>query len=241
MWYPENKKDLDFMLEDFLNQETKLKISKKIEGIIVPHAGYFYSGKIAAKAYRLFKNSKSNYKKAIIFGPSHYIYLRDLATHNQDFWQTPLGKIKIFNLHNLNNLRLNIEKEHSIGNQVPFVQKIGLTEICPLMVGEIDNKKAEEVAEKIFGINALKIFSTDLSHFFTYNEALEIDRKSIEIIQDLDFKNLEYLDACGKNAIKILFFLCKKLKSNPKLIDYINSGDVTGNKNSVVGYASFYF
>jgi hypothetical protein len=89
-WYPQGTQELNNILEKFLSHEP---FNKEIHGIIVPHAGYFYSGKIAGKAYSYLKNSNS--KKAIIFAPSHHIELRGLAKHKEKYWETPLGKINI--------------------------------------------------------------------------------------------------------------------------------------------------
>ena len=234
-WYPENKQELESVLNKYLKSSIKEK-QKKIIGLIVPHAGYEYSGAIAGKAFSLLKNRKI--KKAIVLGPSHYVYLNNIITSNREFWETPLGKIKLFNT---DFLKANIEQEHSITNQVPFLQKLNFKEIMPLMVGKIDLEKAEETARKIAKIPAVYIFSTDLSHFFPYDEALKKDKQTIEIIENLDFNRIKEIDACGIYPLLILFYLCKIKKTKPHLIEYKNSGDVTGDKEAVVGYAGLWF
>jgi len=233
-WYSEHKQELESALNKYLRKSSLNP--KKINGLIVPHAGYEYSGAIAGKAFALLKNKKT--KKAIIIGPSHYIYLNDAITTNREFWETPLGKIKTFNP---GFLHADIYHEHSIKNQLPFLQHLNFKEIMPLMVGEISLEKAKEIAEKISKINAVYIFSTDLSHFFKYDEAVKKDKKTIEIIENLDFNSIKDIDACGIYPLLILFCLCKIKKTKPHLIIYKNSGDVTGDKEAVVGYASFYF
>lgn len=229
-WYPGNKAELNKMLDKFI----QLKKTKQIHGVIVPHAGYVYSGAVAGKVYSL----ASGFNRAVIIGPSHYAYLnKAIATDNKK-WETSLGKIKIIN----NGFETGyIENEHSIANQVPFLQKLGVKEVLPIMVGDIDNEQANEIAEKISKINALFVFSTDLSHFLPYRIALEKDKKTIEIIEKLDFSKFEQVDACGRNGLLVLFHLCKLKKWKPKLIEYKNSGDVTGEKASVVGYGGFVF
>ena len=237
-WYLDNKQELESVLKKYLKSsiKEKTKITKKINGLIVPHAGYEYSGAIAGKAFSLLKNKRI--KKAIIIGPSHYVYLNDIITTNREFWETPLGKIKTFNP---GFLHADIYHEHSIKNQLPFLQNLNFKEIMPLMVGEISLEKAEEIAKKISKIPAVYIFSTDLSHFLPYDEAVKKDKQTIEIIENLDFNRIKEIDACGIYPLLILFCLCKIKKTKPHLIIYKNSGDVTGDKEAVVGYASLYF
>jgi len=238
MWYPENKQELQDFIDKSFQQEMNLKeIPKKINGLIVPHAGYEFSGMIAGKAFSLLKNKK--FDKTIILGPSHYTPLNKVVTSDKFEWQTPLGKLKLFNTNFQTN---DIEKEHSIKNQIPFLQKLGIKEVMPLMVGEIINEQAKDVAEKISKINAVYIFSTDLSHFLHYDNAIQRDKHTIKIIENLELENKDNIDACGIYPLLILFYLCKILNTKPHLIEYKNSGDVTNDKyHGVVGYSSFYF
>jgi len=233
MWYPENKRELSNQLNTFLKTGKK---SKPAIGLIVPHAGYEYSGAIAGKAFSIVK--KNNIKKAIIIGPSHYVHLYDALTSNKEFWKTPLDKTKLFNI---DFMKGDIDQEHSISNQIPFLQKIGVKEIMPLMIGKINNQQAQEIAKKLAKIKALYIFSTDLSHFKSYEEAIISDKKTIKIIENLDFNNFKHIDACGYYPLLIMFHLCKIKKTKPKLIEYKNSGDIIEDKSTVVGYSSFWF
>ncbi len=233
-WYPEHKQELEDVLTRYL--KSNIKIIRKINGLIVPHAGYEYSGAVAGKAFSLLKNKKI--KRAVIIGPSHYVYLNEVCTSNEKQWHTSLGKIDLFNK---DFPTADINQEHSIKNQLPFLQKLGFKEIMPLMVGKINLEKAEEIAKKISKIPAICIFSTDLSHFFPYDEAVKKDKNTINIIEKLDFNRLKEIDACGIYPLLILFCLCKIKKTHPKLIVYKNSGDVTGDKDAVVGYSSLYF
>lgn len=237
MWYPENKKELESFIEGSFKQKIDLdKKPKNIHGLIVPHAGYEYSGKIAGKAFALLGNKKIN--KAIIIGPSHYIPTNKALTTNKKELLTPLGPIKTFNLDFETS---DIDEEHSINNQIPFLQKSGIKEVLPLMIGSITNEQAKEIAENISKINAVYIFSTDLSHFLKYEDAVKKDKKTIDIIKDQDKEDFGKIDACGIFPLMILFYLCDILKIRPRLIEYKNSGDMTGDKSSVVGYASFFF
>jgi MEMO1 family protein len=236
-WYPTDKKELNDLIDSYY-KEDKIKLNAfKINGLIVPHAGYEYSGKIAGTAFSLLKDKKIN--KAIILGPSHYKQLNRVVTSDKFEITTPLGKVKLFNI---GFPTTDITSEHSINNQIPFLQKLGISEIMPLMVGEIVNEVAKRIAEKIAKESALCVFSTDLSHFMNYEMANKIDKASIKLIETLDIENIDNVDACGKYPLLIMMYLCKYLNTTPKLIEYKNSGDLTGNKRvGVVGYSSFWF
>jgi hypothetical protein len=115
---------------------------------------------------------------------------------------------------------------------------LGIREVLPLVVGELSQLDAENLAEKFKDFRGLFVFSTDLSHFLKYDKAIKIDNSSINSIKNLSEKNV---DACGINALKIFFELAKLKKFKAKLVEYKNSGDMIGDKSSVVGYASFIF
>ncbi|MGY4884508.1 MAG: AmmeMemoRadiSam system protein B [Nanobdellota archaeon] len=230
-WFPTEKEKLERVLDSFLSKNPVVK-KDKINGIIVPHAGYSYSGEIAGEAFSLLKDK--NIKKAIIFGPSHYQTFKGISSLNS--FETPLGKITIPK-NNFNK----IPHEHSIENQIPFLQKLGIKEILPLAVGHINMQEAEEIAKQFINEEAVFIFSTDLSHSLEYNEAVKRDKSTIEVISNLKEYQLENINACGLYPLLILFKMCQLKGWKPKLIDYKNSGDITGDTVFVVGYASFYF
>lgn len=222
-WYPEDKKELNEMVSSFVSV-NKLK---KINGVIVPHAGYEFSGKIAGKAYSYAKGFDS----AIIFGPSHYEYFKGIKCLK--YARTPFGNLDI-----INNDFKKINYEHSVQNQLPFLKFIGIKKVLPLIIGEINEYESKKIAEQFKDFKGLFVFSTDLSHFMEYDLAKKIDKSSIKNIEKLSEKNV---DACGINALKIFFQLSKIKKFKPELLEYKNSGDVIFDKSSVVGYASFIF
>jgi MEMO1 family protein len=232
---------LNTLIEKDLYQKKNLKYKKdNIHGLIVPHAGYEFSGKIAGKAFSYLKKIKN--KKAVIISPSHYFFFKDVLTSNKEYWKTPLGNIKITK----NNFKkANIEFEHAIYNQIPFLQKLKFKEILPLVVGEISNKKIKRLALELSKMkNFIFIISSDLSHFLEYSNAVLKDKKTIKTIESLDSNKLlnSSNSACGLYPLLILFELCKIKKWKPKLIEYKNSGDIMPEtKNRVVGYASFIF
>lgn len=235
MWYPLKKEELTELLSSYLDESlAKRHKQKPVKGIIAPHAGYEFSGKIAAKAYPFLKSAR----RAIIFSPNHYFPLMGLVSHNESHWQTPLGKIKIIP----SELRkANLTEEHAIDNQVPFLQKLHIEEILPIVVGQITQKEAEVYAKQFEDFKGVFIFSTDLSHFLNYDSAKARDNRTIKAIESLDTNNIDKIDACGIYPLMIFLELAKLKGWKPKLLEYKNSGDITGNKDKVVGYASFSF
>jgi len=234
-WYTQDKQELNTLLEKLLNQKIDIK-QKEVHGIIVPHAGYEFSGEIAGKAYSLLKQNKN--KKAIILSPSHYISLNGATSHNESEWITALGKIKV---NQQGFPKQNISQEHAIDNQIPFLQKLGFNEILPLVIGEINQEQAKQIAEKLIKLGGILIISTDLSHFLSYEEAKKKDKDTIKVIEKLDSEKIDEHSACGIYPLLVLMELCKIKKFKPQLIEYKNSGDFTGDKDNVVGYASFSF
>lgn len=236
-WFPNNKQELVKMLDTFLSETNNSKVnSKNIHGIIVPHASYAYSGNVAGKAFSLLKNKNNsqNIKKAIIFGPSHYLAFKGIASLEK--YETPLGEVNI-----PKNSISKLPHEHSVENQIPFLQKLNVKEILLIVVGQISWKEAEDIAKQFLKEDAIFIFSTDLSHFLQYNEAVKKDLSTINIITNLKESELRSANACGFYPLLILLRMCKIKSWKPELIEYKNSGDITGDKDSVVGYASFYF
>lgn len=243
-WYPQNKRELSKVLDEFMKGVSDNKFSdgwvggktikpKDVHGLVVPHAGYQFSGAIAGKAFALLKNQKNN--KAIVLAPSHYAAFRGLMSLSEI--KTPLGEIKIIP----NNYK-KINYEHAIDNQIPFLQKLGFKEVLPLVVGQINKEEAKKIAGDLVKYkDIIFIISTDLSHFLSYDEAVKNDKKSVKIIENLDIEKFSELDACGHFPLLIMMYLCELKNWKPKLIEYKNSGDVIGDKSQVVGYANFWF
>lgn len=237
MWYPLKKEELEKQLEQFLDKNLiKQFKSEKINGVIVPHAGYEYSGAIVGKAFSYLKG----FKRAVILAPSHHFPINLAVTHNENFWETPLGKI---NIKQAKLRKANLIEEHAIDNQIPFLQKLGFEEIIPIMIGKINEKEALLLAKQIedYSNDSVFIISTDLSHFLEDNYARIRDRETIKIIKNLELEQINKIDACGIYPLRVLINLCKIKNWKPELIDYQTSADITKDKSSVVGYASFKF
>ena len=227
-WYPQKAEELNRVLKSFLkNPEIDVM---EVHGIIVPHAGYEFSGKIAGKAFALLPKKE----KAIVISPSHYAAFHGLMSLEKI--ETPLGEMKI-----TENDYKKLTYEHAIDNQIPFLQKLGYSEVLPLVVGGISENEAEKIAEELSNESSPIIISTDLSHFLPYNIAVKKDRETIKIIEELDLSRCREIDACGIFPVMIAMNLCKQKGWRPHLIEYKNSRDVIGDGDGVVGYASFWF
>lgn len=241
MFYPKYKEEIESMINNFLSNVPNIKIEGNLKALIVPHAGYIYSGQVAAYAYSLLRKYK-NKQKIILLGHSHFVYFNDFASDVNDYWETPLGRIKIIE-NNFLKLEAAHASEHCLEVQLPFLQKsLQNFEILPLVTGEINPKEISRTIINLIDNSSILIISSDLSHYNSYEIAVKIDKNTINAIKSLDFNKMEIEgDACGKIPILTVIDIAKNLKWKCKLLEYKNSGDTSGNKASVVGYASFVF
>lgn len=249
IFYPASSADLDSQLGQYLqnlppNAETKPKI------LIVPHAGYMYSAKTAAKAYATLLPWKNSIQNVILVGPSHYVGIKGFALSKDDYFATPLGKIAInktieselaaqpgFQYNNAAHA-----KEHSLEVQLPFLQKtLKNFSIVPIVYGEANPEELAKALEPyLHQKNTLIVISADLSHYYPYNHAKSVDAKTKDLIAQ-NVAEVEDHMSCGSVGINAAILLAQKNRLLPKLLDMVNSGDVTGDKSSVVGYASWSF
>jgi AmmeMemoRadiSam system protein B len=238
MFYPSDADELNEMIDKFLKNAKETKIDGETKAIIVPHAGYFYSGQTAAYAYKLLEKFKGK-KKIILLGPSHQFYFEGIAADVNEYWQTPLGKVKVI-ASEFDKLENAHAEEHCLEVQIPFLQKVLKEfEILPLVLCETDPK---DVAEKIIPLldkDTLIVISSDLSHYHPYDEAVRLDKATNEAVEKLDYHSAESKEACGIIPILTAIEIAKKLKWKCRLLKYMNSGDVMGDRGNVVGYSSF--
>ncbi|MBN1385707.1 AmmeMemoRadiSam system protein B [Candidatus Woesearchaeota archaeon] len=239
-FYPADRETLKGMIKKLFEKAKKITKPEEIHGIIVPHAGYVYSGYVAAAAYSLIDKKT---KKVCVLGPSHREYFNDALSDEADFWLTPLGEVKITGTQDFVKNREAHMAEHSLEVQIPFLQTVlDKFELLPLCCGHMTNLQCAGVAEKLAKMeDALFVISTDLSHFEDQKTANLLDKKTNEIIEDLDIDKIDKLNACGQVPVMIAMHLCRIKGWKMHLIDYMTSGDITGDKTSVVGYSSFWF
>ncbi|MBD3363413.1 AmmeMemoRadiSam system protein B [Candidatus Dojkabacteria bacterium] len=246
-FYPSNKDKLQKLIKDYLEKVDRVEDSESIKALIVPHAGYIYSGEIAAYGYKLLEK---DIERILILGLSHRVLVKGIALADFDTWSTPLGEVKVADLNKKLTLEDNFTvvntahaQEHSIEVQMPFLQTCLETdfEIIPMVTGQsIQYKNVATILNKYLNRKDVFIVSSDLSHYLPYSRAKKNDKETVKKI--LKLEKIEEDDrACGKDGINILIELAKLNNWKPKLLDYRNSGDTAGDKSKVVGYASIAF
>jgi len=238
------------MIEDFLHQATIEKLKVQPKALIVPHAGYIYSGPIAAYGFKILENYQ--YQNIILLGPSHHFSFQGLASSPAGYWETPLGKITCLGKKDLKELKKTKEiiesseihePEHCLEVEIPFLQTV-LKEfkIVCFLTGELNTKAIAKVLGSLVDEETLILVSSDLSHYYSYEEAQKLDKVTIDAILDNDIKRLEeFGEACGKTGIEVLMEIAKNKHWQPKLLKALNSGDITGDKSQVVGYSSIVY
>ena len=236
-FYPIDKKVLSKMINGFLSKANSKKIEGELKALIVPHAGYIYSGLTAAFAYKILE--KSTQDRIILLGPSHYDYFKgELGFIGA--WETPLGvtQTQKSDLKVIEN-----DREHSLEVQLPFLQNVlKKFEFVPIIYGETSGESLAHIAMGLSNKKTIIIASSDLSHYNSYETAKKIDNNSINAILSLDVEKFSKDgDACGKIGIISLMLLAIKNNWTPILLDYKNSGDTTKDKKSVVGYCAIGF
>lgn len=220
------------------------------KAIIVPHAGYIYSGPTAAAAYASLASVRDKIRRVVLLGPVHRVAVRGLALPGTDAFETPLGEVVvdqaavelIAGMHQVVSSDAAHALEHSLEVQLPFLQTVLADfKLVPLAVGVAT---AEEVAEVLGvlwgGEETLIVISSDLSHFLPYAVAQSVDHATAQNILDMQ-GDLTHDQACGGTPINGFLLEAKRHELVPKLLNLCNSGDTSGDKNRVVGYASFAF
>ena len=242
MFYPRNKSDLLDLIKSLEEKAKDIELNGKIKGLIVPHAGYAYSGIVASTAYRTLAKQTSNIL-ATLLGPSHYFAFYNVVKATYEAWRTPLGLVKVDNLLDFPDFDAAFTHEHCLEVQLPFMQYyFKNVKIFPLLTSKVTERKS--IIDKLNPITSTTtyIISSDFSHYYPYDVAVEKDKKSIKHILNLNIEGfMNEGEACGKESIVLLMYLAKINKWKPILLQYMNSGDLSDNKKNVVGYAAIAF
>lgn len=249
MFYPGDPVQLHEDIQDMLaNVPTGLSTPK---AIIVPHAGYVYSGPVAAKVYAQLISVRDKIHRVILLGPCHRVPLTGLATTSADLFETPLGSVQIDrdSIEQINHLPqvqefdLTHQQEHSLEVQLPFLQEV-LDEftLVPLVVGDASASDVSNVLELLWGGNeTLIVISSDLSHYHDYATAKAMDALTCQAIENLDGNAIGHEQACGRNPMLGLLKSAQIHNMKTTTLDLRNSGDTAGNKDQVVGYGAWMF
>jgi MEMO1 family protein len=246
-FYPANPQQLHLMLNRYL--EDAKKEEKVPKAIIVPHAGYIYSGPIAASAYARLKKAKDRITRVVIIGPSHRVGFRGLAISRANYFTTTLGDIpvdqdatvRIAQLPFVEYIEQAHKFEHSLEVHLPFLQEtLSDFKIVPIVAGDASAEQVAQVIDALWGgVETLIVISSDLSHYHDYATAKKLDQLTSERIEKKQYELIESDSACGKVPINGLLKLALEKSLSVKTIDLRNSGDTAGDKSRVVGYGAY--
>lgn len=261
-FYPADPKALVTMIDDMLAHASPPQINEPILAVVAPHAGYQYSGPVAAYTYAALKGRK--FARVVIIAPSHYEAFDFTSVFDGDAYATPLGTIpvdKVFakQLVNLNStLRLSSQghvptskgTEHALEVQLPWLQRVlGDFQLVPVVMGDQSYESSRALgvalAKLIHAGDTLIVTSSDLSHYHPYDEAVKIDHNTLNALQTWDYFSMSQnfgmrvWEACGGAPIVAAMIAAERMGANQALVlKYANSGDITGDRSRVVGYGA---
>jgi MEMO1 family protein len=252
LFYPNNAKDLSTDVKRFLHTARKtLPDDEAPKALIVPHAGYIYSGAVAAAGYAALSSNADQIHRVVLLGPAHRTYFHDLATTTMDYFRTPLGDVPIdkaaieqlLNLPGMQAMESAHQQEHSLEVQLPFLQMaLGNFSLIPIAVGDASGAQVQQVLDLLWGgPETLIVISSDLSHYQNYRSAQAIDQSTCQTIEQIDLTPVNSQQACGCIGINGLLLAARQRNMKVRTLDLRNSGDVTGERETVVGYGSWAF
>jgi AmmeMemoRadiSam system protein B len=250
LFYPDDPDTLRSAVNGFL-AEAPVQEYELPKAIIVPHAGYIYSGPVAACVYARLARGHESIERVVLLGPSHRVPFYGLAATGVSCYRTPLGDIEIdqqsvarvLELPQVVKLDDAHASEHSLEVQLPFLQMLlDDFKLVPLVVGDATDEEVAEVLERLRGgPETLIVISSDLSHYNDYATARRMDQATSESIVSLQPERLGYEDACGRIPVSGLLLQAKQRGLRGELVDLRNSGDTAGDKQRVVGYGAYAF
>ncbi len=249
MFYPADPFDLQEQVNQYLYEDTYPN-TEVPKAIIVPHAGYIYSGSIAATVYRSLLQYRHVIRKVILLGPAHRIPINSMAVPGVEQFQTPMGDIKL-DLKTIHKLVDEFPQvtfsdqshsdEHSLETQLPFLQSVlAGFRLIPFVVGDVPEIEIANVIDHLWGGDeCLIVISSDLSHFHSYEKAVGLDTQTAELIEAFKGEKLPVDSACGRLPIGGLLRVARQRKMRIKRFDLRNSGDTAGDRQRVVGYGAW--
>lgn len=253
-FYPADPRRLEKMIEEYLTTantpEDRLE-PPLVKAVIAPHAGYIYSGPIAASAYVHLAFSDVPIRRFIMLGPAHFAPVRRLAVSSADAFETPLGLIPVDEAARAAALQLPQvqvsdpahQPEHCLEVQLPFLQVLFPDfSVVPLLVGSASAAEVAEVLDRLWdGPETRIIISSDLSHYHDYAMARQLDQRTADAIVALEPERLDEQSACGRTPIQALLLEARRRELTAEVVDLRNSGDTSGSRDRVVGYGAFTF
>lgn len=250
MFYPAEPAELSRQIAGFLAEAPQPAADAPVpKALIAPHAGYVYSGPVAARAYALLAPAKGQITRVVLMGPSHRVAFRGIAASGADAWASPLGEVpidrdtvaRLMTLPMVGTLDKAHEAEHSLEVHVPFLQAVlGQFELVPLVAGETPREVVAAVLEEAWGgPETLIVISTDLSHYLDYESCRTTDAATVAAIERLDPGAIGSNQACGRVPVGGMLLAAQHKGLSIKTLDVRNSGDTAGPKDRVVGYGAW--
>jgi AmmeMemoRadiSam system protein B len=249
-FYPGESRELAQSLAQMLDNAAGTGARAAPKALIAPHAGYIYSGPVAASVYALLVPARRTITRVVLLGPTHRVAVRGLALPGCQGFATPLGTVEIDAaavgiLSKMPQVTVSTDAhalEHSLEVHVPFLQTVlERFTLVPLAVGQATAQEVADVLDALWGgAETLIVVSSDLSHYLSYADAQAVDRATAKSILGLA-TDISHEQACGATPVIGLTHVAKRRALTPELIDLRNSGDTAGDKNRVVGYGSFAF
>ncbi len=263
MFYPGNSRELSRMIDQYLSQ-TQVLVEGNIGGLVSPHAGYVYSGPVAAWSYK--QVAGKTYDVVIVIAPSHFEYFSFISVYPGKFYETPMGKIPVDTdlAKELVQYDSRIQfsesghepgptgrGEHALEVQLPFLQKtLGSFKLVPIVIADQSWNNVRILGDGLATVlknkKALIVASSDLSHYHSYQAAYQMDQSLLDYFSAFDYQKIlekceqRKIEACGYGPITAMMYACQKLGyTHSKVLKYATSGDVpVGEKSQVVGYLS---
>ncbi len=252
LFYPDDPQDLDRAVDGYLHHaKPPADEAAPPKAVIVPHAGYIYSGPVAASVYARLGPVREAIRRVVLIGPAHRVPLSGLAVSGAEAFITPLGPVPvdqasveaILALPQVQVLDAAHQDEHSLEVHLPFLQRVlDRFAIVPLVAGRASPEQVAEVLDRLWGGDeTLILISSDLSHYHDYDTARRLDAATSRAIEALRPEDIGPPDACGCVAIGGLLRVAERLGLCARTIDLRNSGDTAGPRDRVVGYGAYLF
>lgn len=249
LFYPGTANELKAALGDLMDTADATSEIRPC-ALIAPHAGYQYSGPVAASAYTTLAPWADEIRRVVVLAPSHRLGFQGIATSSADVFQTPLGDIPVDRaavkqLRSLSGVLVMDEafaQEHALEVQLPFLQTVlPAFELVPLVVGEADSDDVSRVIDTLLSPDTLIVVSSDLSHFLDYESCQQRDRSTSSLIENMQADDIGPYDACGAFPVRGLLKSARRHGWRVRTLDLRNSGDTAGDKSRVVGYGAYEF
>jgi len=245
--------DPDRLRTQVLDLLTDIAASTKVmpKALIAPHAGYAYSGRVAAAAFATLRDSAQTITRVVLVGPAHYVYLRGIAAPTVSAFETPLGRVdvdlealsRVADLRFVTRADAPHAPEHALEVELPFLQTLLASfQVIPLVVGDATPQEVVDVLRRLWGgPETLIVVSSDLSHYHNYEAAQRLDAATAAAIERGDWASLGPNQACGCLAVAGLLVEAGRRGFKARRLSLCNSGDTAGSRDQVVGYGAWIF